>query len=314
MNTDLLNILLQKNTFTSCYEYFVINAIYNVMVDINKFYNLRYYHDDILPILQTNLNSFQIINIDINFEHTLVLSGGRDTGTAIMGNIEYNDHTYLIRVVNLDKLMDEDIVVDYSRPNIVNINSSDKVANIVKLSKKLLYIPPMLYPYDPRPGPGTGPGPRPRSIDCLTTFIYTNQPRRLKFLNLLKESGINNLNVSNCYKYDELRTLLKSTKIILNIHQTDQHHTAEELRILPALLNGIIVISEDVPLKEEIPYHEYIIWSSLQDIPSKYKEVYENYDKYYDKFFGLDSGLKEILKKMTDTMNNDIKEMLIKMN
>ena len=72
---------------------------------------------------------------------------------------------------------------------------------------------------------------------------------------------------------------------MVNVHQTDHHHTFEELRVLPALLNCVIIISEDVPLKESIPYGEYIIWCTYDEIPAKTLEVINNYTYYFDKLF-----------------------------
>ena len=84
---------------------------------------------------------------------------------------------------------------------------------------------------------------------------------------------------------------------MVNVHQTDHHHTFEELRVLPALLNGVIVISEDVPLKEKIPYSEYIIWVEYDKLSETTLDVYNNYLEYYDKIF-KQGNLKEILTNM----------------
>ena len=100
----------------------------------------------------------------------------------------------------------------------------------------------------------------------------------------------------------------QKNKILINVHQTDHHHTFEELRVLPALLNGVIIISEDVPLKDKIPYNEFIIWSDYDKIVDKVKEVYENYEFYYNKIF-VNSNLSEILMSMTEN-NHKIFEKL----
>jgi hypothetical protein len=84
---------------------------------------------------------------------------------------------------------------------------------------------------------------------------------------------------------------------MLNVHQTDHHHTFEELRVLPALLNGVVIVSEESPLKNVIPYSDYIVWSDYDDIPRKTLEVYNNYEYYYNKFF-VEGNLKNILNDM----------------
>ena len=113
---------------------------------------------------------------------------------------------------------------------------------------------------------------------------------------------------TNCFDKKCLLELYQKNKILINVHQTDHHHTFEELRVLPALLNGVIIISEDVPLKDKIPYNEFIIWSDYDKIVDKVKEVYENYEFYYNKIF-VNSNLSEILMSMTEN-NHKIFEKL----
>ena len=72
---------------------------------------------------------------------------------------------------------------------------------------------------------------------------------------------------------------------MINIHQTEDNDTFEELRVLPALECGIITICEKSPLSESVPYHDYIIWSSYDDIIQKTIEVLNNYDYYHDLIF-----------------------------
>jgi hypothetical protein len=75
---------------------------------------------------------------------------------------------------------------------------------------------------------------------------------------------------------------------MVNVHQTDHHHTFEELRCLPALMNGVIIVSEDVPLKEKIPYGNSIVWAKYEKLADKVKEVQDNYEDYYRKIFTED--------------------------
>ena len=79
------------------------------------------------------------------------------------------------------------------------------------------------------------------------------------------------------------------TKVLVNIHQTDQHHTLEELRVLPALQCGVLVICEKSPINKNnyfnVRYHEYIIWAEYGDIVQKTEEVLSNYKKYFHDIF-----------------------------
>jgi hypothetical protein len=46
------------------------------------------------------------------------------------------------------------------------------------------------------------------------------------------------------------------------MHQKEQYNTLEEFRVLPALLRGAVIVAEDVPLREVVPYHRYAISSN----------------------------------------------------
>ena len=87
-------------------------------------------------------------------------------------------------------------------------------------------------------------------------------------------------------KFQQLLDLYKTSKILVNIHQTDHHHTLEEYRIVPALLYGCIIISEYVPLIDSIPFHSFILFTSFDNITAVMKDVIQNYDTYWENIFG----------------------------
>jgi hypothetical protein len=146
-----------------------------------------------------------------------------------------------------------------------------------------------------------------RNINCLTTFINTNEPRRINLLNEIKNQNISHININNCFDSKELEKLYLNTKILINIHQTEHHHTFEELRVLPAILCGVLVICEDSPLKEKIPYHEFIIWTNYENILSKTMEVSKNYYLYYNKIFKNN----DIFSKLNELNYNGLKSKLL---
>jgi hypothetical protein len=154
----------------------------------------------------------------------------------------------------------------------------------------MIYISPTIYEIDFEGRDRT---------DILALFIKNNNQRRTVILEDLDKNNIIYNNVVNCFSKEDLLEVYKKSKILINVHQTDHHHTFEELRILPALMNGVIIISEDSALKEKIPYHEYIIWAKYDDIVNKVKEVSKNYDFYYHKIFG-NGKLKEIISSMKE--------------
>jgi len=225
-------------------------------------------------------NNLKTIKININYEHTLVKKGANygvieSEKALVEGKIKIKDRNenYLVRIIHYTSLSNSDIIIDYSIPNIYNIEISEYFED---LSKKLIYISPTIYDIDIS---NTN-----RKIDVLTTFIDINQPRRKALYDNLNDN-FNYKNVNNCFDKKDLKNIYQNTKILINIHQTDHHHTFEELRVLPALLNGIIIISEDSPLKEMVPYNKYIIWTDYDNIIEKTKDILDNYDKYYNDIF-----------------------------
>lgn len=229
-------------------------------------------------------NDNETIKIDIQCEHTLVKEGGRSVNNKIYGKIKNSDGYYLVRIDKFHYLNSLNYVIEYSLPNIKNISSCDIYKDYLS---KVIYISPTLYE----------PNFLGTKTEVITLFDYSSNLRRASILSQMDNIGIKNTIVTNCFSNECLEKLYKKTKIMVNVHQTDHHHTFEELRVLPSLLNGVIIISEDVPLKEEIPYGEFIIWSDYNDIPKKTLEVIENYDFYYDKIFN-NSKLMKILNEM----------------
>ena len=106
-----------------------------------------------------------------------------------------------------------------------------------------------------------------------------------------------------------LKNQLDNFKILLNIHQIDDHKSFEELRVLPALSTGILIISEDVPYKESIPYNNHIIWSSYDDLEKTLDKVLNNYNYYrYEKLNGLSKTLENMKEICEDKILNFFKK------
>ena len=222
-------------------------------------------------------NTNKTIKIDINYEHTLVKTGGRSVPrNTPKGVVEYGlDSKYLVRIDKYQSLNRADIVIDYSKPNIYNVEESGLFNDF---SKKHVYVSPSLYG-------NLYLNKEDRNILSLTTFINTNEPRRKRLLSRVKNSNVEHINVNNCFDKRQLRELYKRTKVLINIHQTDHHDTFEELRVLPALQCGIVVISENSPLSHLIPYNDLIIWSNYDNMLQEVHNVISNYDNYHDSIF-----------------------------
>jgi hypothetical protein len=90
------------------------------------------------------------------------------------------------------------------------------------------------------------------------------------------------------------------------------YSTLEELRVLPALMTGILVISEDSPYKEHIPFSKHIIWSSYDDIVDTVNNVLENYDFFREKYLNnLNLTLKTMKDKSINEMNLIFKNYIV---
>ena len=240
--------------------------------------------------------------IDFQIEHTLVKQGGRGAEHAPMGVVPVpGDPTqcYLVRVQNFGRLGRSDALIEYSRPNLVNLQSSHLYPELVE---KLHYIAPLVYPVD-EPIPDV----QQRDLEIITLFGNPEEPRRKALLDTLKRWNPRCQNISG--RFDDIHDIYLRTRILVNIRQTDHHDTLEELRVLPALLSGVIVISEDVPLRAEVPYQEFILWASLNELPSLVQEVHENYAKYHARVYS-GSGLRACLSAI-EVANQDTARRLL---
>ena len=277
-------ILYEKNYtfYIKDYYNYVVKLVRKILTNNDYGINVLFNYHNNIP------NNNKNIVIGINYEHTLVKIGGRSAENSLPGNISNmdSDEKYLVRIDGYHNLINKNIIIDYSIPNLININKSLRYEDYYN---KCIHISALLYkPYFNIEN---------RNIKLLTTFINTNEPRRFRLLENIKNKNMEHININNCFEKKQLKVLYRNTKIIINIHQTVHHHTFEELRVLPALLNGVIIISEKSAFTEYIPYNEYIIWCEYDEIEKKVEEVNNNYKFYYDKIF-VNSNLKKILNEM----------------
>ena len=281
-NCEVVNDYYQyvKTLFIECIKN---NSLQNININLTSDINFAFN------------NNNKIIRVTINYEHTLVKNGGRGSQDSKEGIIlDDEDNKYLVRIVNYDNLCKNyELVIDYSIPNIHNVQTSGLYET---LSKKHFYIAPCVHEsvYHEKSQ---------RPFNCLTTFINTAEPRRNALLQKIQNTDIKHSNINNCFDREKLKNLYKHTKVMINIHQTDHHHTFEELRVLPALQCGVIVICETSPLSDKIPYNKYIIWSDYDNIIEKTQDVLNNYDEYHDKIFNQSTDKINIMDLHTTNQN-----------
>ena len=215
-------------------------------------------------------NQNRVIKIGINYEQTIVSDNINTHSIEPQGKIDFNGKQYTVYADLINNLKDNDIIFDYSKPNIKNIEISGLYPELLP---KFQYISPAIY----------------KSVTTSTnqkTNIITLlnvSPRRQTIITELSQLD-NYMNRDDCYD-KELSDLLLHSKILINIHRSDDENTFEEIRVLPALMNKVLVISEISPLTETVPYNPLIIWATYENIIEKTKEVLENYEEYYNKIF-----------------------------
>lgn len=239
-------------------------------------------------------NNLPIKRVFFQYEHTLVKPGGRDSEGFQQGviPIQGQEQNYLVRLCNYDLIKQSDLIIEYSLPNLGNVYRSNFYPHY---NDHNVHVSPSLYNIDLNTD---------RPLDIITNFYDVNQPRRKEFLQFMPSIQ----NYTGVYNND-LANLYSKSKIIINIHQTDHHDTCEELRILPALRRGVIVISELSALQGLIPYQDHIIWAAYDDIPAIANKVLQDYESYHKKIFGNSS--QSLFKSLEDLNQTEIRRGLL---
>jgi hypothetical protein len=252
--------------------------------------NLCEYHNFILDLLkdfliQTNQN-FSVnfgcdekkdINLYFQYEHTIVKE----------------KNNLICKIHNYEYLNQLDYVFEYSNCNVSHIKKSD-VDETYK--KKLIYVPPLLYKNDIEK--------KVRSKNIIT--IHNSSPRRNLKHQEISMDYFHNVAGYNIFSKEKIKEVLDEYKILVNIHQIDHHITLEELRVLPALLTGILVVSENVPYKEEVPYNNHIVWFDYDNMKEVIEDVISNYDFYRIKYL---TGLSDTIDRMEKNLRENINKI-----
>ena len=245
------------------------------------------------------LNGYPVIKIDLQYEHTLVKPGGRDSKNAKVSKTPIsNKQNYLVRLAESERIRAADLVIDYSWPNYFHIKNS---GHFSWLMNKYFVLSPMLYDYKKIAFRNK------RTLETITLFSYPDKGRRASFLKVLRKNKIKYKNITNVFT--NIKNLYRNTKILVNIHQTAEHDTFEELRVLPALLCGVIIISERSPLTRYCGYEDFIIWGKVDEIPGLIIEVQQNYNKYWNEFFSGGRFLK-VMRELKNRNKHTILSLL----
>lgn len=219
-----------------------------------------------------------MLRFDAQYEHTLVKPEGRSVDEKIYGDTDFmygEQGKYLVRIPDYAYYSNLDGTIEYSLPNMINIASSEQTRSYLDTAT---YVAPIIYSdFDFEPG-----------IRTRTFALYSKNPS-VNRNNFSKETADCDIEyVHGAFSKESLAHVYSLSKIMVNVHQTPHHHTFEELRCLPALCRGVIVVSEDVPLREAIPYHEHIVWAKRSELANKLRDVQNNYADYHKEIFTKD--------------------------
>lgn len=236
------------------------------------------------------------LSVCINYEHILVRSNGRsiDPQTSARGRVRVGDTSelYFCRIDHPPHdIFQADMIIDYSLSNLGALEVSQLGGIFETYLRKAVYVSPTLYDHVLYHQGN-------RTLDVLTSFTSSSlqEPRRHHLVNQLSDRFPEYRNVCDKFTARSMRDILLGTKVIVNIHQTDHHHTFEELRVLPALQCGVIVVSEYAALIEAIPYRDMIVWANYEDIVDRVQHVLDHYEMYHSQIFTL--GNVQLLEEM----------------
>ena len=240
---------------------------------------------DDYPAVATGL---PLRRIGFQIEHTLVKPGGGGSDGAPRSNTPLPDASghYLARVLHLGALQQCDRVIEYSRANLVHLRDAGGFEDYLEC---VVPLAPLLFDADFSEANRTWP--------LMTLFSDVEDGRRGRFLRAARAAGLPIRNRKRCFEPEQLRQAFRQCRILVNVRRSDHHDTLEELRVLPALLCGVIVISEDVPLRETIPYARFVIWARYEELPATIARVHADYAAWHARIF-TDPGLADVLRTL----------------
>lgn len=217
--------------------------------------------------------------IVVQIEQTLVAPGGRNSEDAPSGSFRLpcGDGFYLARLEGDSRLFREAVaVIDYSQANIENVLGS-RLRYLYQ--NRVFHIFPVLGPPAKLHRAGL------RDNRRVLTVMSKPKPadRRSMILSGLAAEGIKfrhvRENFTNVYRE------YARHGVLLNLNQTNHHHTLAELRVLPALLQGTIVVSEPAAVLEHVVYSDMIIFSQPEDLALTLKKVERNHGSLWKSIF-----------------------------
>jgi len=173
-------------------------------------------------------------------------------------------------------------IIDYSSINITHVSNSNRGKFY---GEKAQYIAPLLG--NPQNCNRKAGLPR-----VTTMFGSPDLGRRKDFINQLHQVGIFPKNIKN---FENFEMAFSNSEVLVNVRQFEHLQTPEELRLLPALLQQVLIFSEDAPLHELVRYRDFLVLGGFSELPARLGEGLEYFHDYWDGIFGSRSHFDEMV-------------------
>jgi hypothetical protein len=205
---------------------------------------------------------------------------------------------YDVRIVGLEAYSHFDVIVEYNQPNIENMRMSGYFAHVLP---RVVYIPPLFFDeFQPGLHQNTTVGPRRRTSPYIEVLALMSNvsPRRKAAIERMRDLGLNVSVISNITGRIALSRLLLRTMVLVDMRLKADYQTVNELRLLPALQRGVVVVSETTPLLDSVAWRDYILWTHYDHLAVTVWEAVTNYDHHWATLYGTSSLLPQVLQQL----------------
>lgn len=173
----------------------------------------------------------------------------------------------------IESFQNASAVVDYSALNIERLSA---LPELTSHSGKFCTIAPLLGNYSANKKPR-------KDVTVASMYGSPGRGRRGRMNSMLNKAGIKVLNIHN---FEDYEVAFRDVAILLNFRQVEHFSTPEELRILPALLQGVLVIVEDTPFARQSLCADFLVFADVSELATRIKDVQSNYSRYWNEIFG----------------------------
>lgn len=163
-------------------------------------------------------------------------------------------------------------IIEYSEANISHVMNSTR-AHFYR--GKCVRIAPLLGVESRNTRPRNEP-------QVCTMFGSPGSGRRAALIDALDTRGVATRNI---LEFKDFRTAFYDCAILVNYRQFCHFQTLEELRVIPALLQRVVVVTEPFPYAEQTQLSPFLITAPTDRFSDVVKEVRDNYLEIWNSIF-----------------------------